>query len=257
MKSNKKVRSFLKNYCNYENLKNLIITFDIDWAPDFMIEDLLDLTQEVNLTLFNTHKSKLIEQIDKKKITIGVHPNLQLKSSQGANLIQVKNFVKKIGDIKFLRFHVLGHSYPDLKLFAKHGAQIDTSILLMNQPYLYPNFHNDINLVRVPYIWEDGMVLNFGKNIKKSLNLYIPGIKIINFHPIDIYLNTSNINHRSKFKNSFSSVLKASKKDCEKFINKRNYGIRNFLIDILKIIKIKKLKTTNFKELNHSFRKCL
>lgn len=62
MKSSKKIKSFLKNYCNYESLKNLIISSDIDWAPDFMIEDFLNLTQKINLTLFNTHKSKLLEQ---------------------------------------------------------------------------------------------------------------------------------------------------------------------------------------------------
>jgi hypothetical protein len=207
-----------------------------------MIEDLLNLTEKINITIINTHKSNILKTIDKNRVTLGIHPNLQKNSSQGNNNLRVKNFVKNIGDMKYLRFHLLGHSYRDLSFFAKKGAKIDSSTLLINQSYLSPVYHPDIDLVRVPYIWE-------------SLDLKSPGLKILDFHPIDIYLNTSNINQRNKFKKSFSSVLNASKQEAEKFINKKNYGIRNFLIDILKLIKTKNIKTSNFDELNYEFRK--
>jgi hypothetical protein len=251
----RKNKLFLNNFCNFKKLNNLIISFDIDWAPEFMIEDLLNLTEKINITIFNTHKSNILKTIDKNKVTLGIHPNLQKNSSQGNNNLRVKNFVKNVGNMKYLRFHLLGHSYRDLSFFANKGAKIDSSTLLINQSYLSPVYHPDIDLVRVPYIWEDGMTLNFKTNIKKSLDLKSPGLKILDFHPIDIYLNTSNINQRNKFKKSFSSVLNASKQEADKFINKKNYGIRNFLIDILKLIKTKNIKTSNFDELNYEFRK--
>ena len=87
-------------------------------------------------------------------ISLGIHPNIQKNSSQGINALKVKNFVKKkIGNIEYLRFHLLGHSYRDLKFFANKGAKIDSSIMLINQNYLTPVYHPDIDLVRVPYIW--------------------------------------------------------------------------------------------------------
>ncbi len=251
----KKNKSFLNNFCNFNKLNNLMLSFDIDWAPEFMIEDLLDITDKVNLTIFNTHNSNILKTIDKKRISLGIHPNLQRNSSQGTDDFKVKNYVKKIGNMKYLRFHLLGHSYRDLKFFAKEGAKIDSSTLLINQNYLSPLYHPDIDLVRVPYVWEDGMTLNFKTNIRKSLDLYSPGLKILDFHPIDIYLNTSNIEQRNKFKKLYSSVLDVPKQEAEKFINKKNYGIRNFLIDILELIRVKKIKTSNFNELNYEFRK--
>ena len=43
----KKIQNkFLRDYCNFEKLSNLIITFDIDWAPEFMIEELLEITKK-------------------------------------------------------------------------------------------------------------------------------------------------------------------------------------------------------------------
>lgn len=251
----RKNKSFLNKFCNFNKLNNLILSFDIDWAPEFMIEDFLNITEKINITIFNTHKSKILTTIDKNRISLGIHPNLQKNSSQGNTNLKVENFVKKNGNMEYLRFHLLGHSYRDLKFFANKGSKIDSSVLLINQNYLSPLYHPDIDLVRVPYIWEDGMTLNFKTNIRKSLNLYSPGLKILDFHPIDIYLNTSSIEQRNNFKGSFSSVLDVTKSDTERFINKKNYGIRNFLIDILKLIKRKKIKTSNFNELNYEFRK--
>ena len=49
--------------------------------------------------------------------------------------------------------------------------------MLINQNYLTPVYHPDIDLVRVPYIWEDGMTLNFKTNIRNSLNLNSPDLK--------------------------------------------------------------------------------
>jgi hypothetical protein len=250
-----KNKIFLNKFCNFDKLNSIFLSFDIDWAPDYMIENLLKITKNHNLTIFNTHNSKILKFLNKKKITLGVHPNIQKNSSQGNNLNKVKNFIKKLGSVKYSRFHLLGHSYNDLRFFAKSGVKIDSSVLIYNQAYLTPTYHPDIDLVRVPYIWEDGMTHNFKINMKKSLDLNSPGIKILDFHPLDIYFNTWSISHRNEIKKYFPTLLRASQKDAEKFINKKKFGAQNFLLDILNFIKIKKLKTFNFEELNYEFRK--
>ena len=87
-----KNKLFLNKFCNFDTLNNLILSFDIDWAPEFMIEDLLNITHKINLTIFNTHKSKILKTIDKNRISLGIHPNIQKNSSQGINALKVKNF---------------------------------------------------------------------------------------------------------------------------------------------------------------------
>ena len=84
-----------------------------------------------------------------------------------------------------------------------------------------PTFWSPLDLVRVPYTWEDGFTLSSKINIKKSINLKDPGLKVLNFHPIDVYLNTCSIDQRNKFKNNFKSVLHSNKKSCEQFMNHR------------------------------------
>jgi len=255
MKKKLIINKFLKDYCNYDGLRSVTFTFDIDWAPEFMIEDLLNLTSSLNVTLFNTHSSKILKNISNENITIGVHPNTQNKSSHGKNLIEIKNSVKKFGNLKYCRFHVLGHSYPDLKYFSKNGTRVDSSILLVNQSHLKPSYHPDIDLTRLPYIWEDGMTLNFGGKIQDSFKINLPGMKILNFHPLDVYLNTSSIKQRNNFKNKYKSVLDAEKKDTIKYINKKNYGIRNFLQDLISYSKRKRVHFASIEEVDYEFRK--
>ena len=253
-KQNQINKQFLNSFCNYNKLNNIILSFDIDWAPEFMIEDLLNLTSKLNPTFFNTHKSKILKNINEKNITQGIHPNLQNNSSHGHTINNIYKTVKNFGNKKYLRFHVLGHSYPDLKFFAKRGTEIDSSIILINQPYITPNYHPDIDLVKVPYVWEDGMILNFKFNIKNSLNLNLPGLKILDFHPLDLYLNTPSIEKRNNFKKKFKSNFFSTKKESEKYINKKKYGIRDFFIETISYLKRKRINFSNFKELNYEFR---
>ena len=108
-----------------------------------------------------------------KEISTQVFVGLSVENtSQFQKMLSSNKFlltVKNFGNKKYLRFHVLGHSYPDLKFFAKRGTEIDSSIILINQPYITPNYHPDIDLVKAPYVWEDGMILNF-KFIQSQLN---------------------------------------------------------------------------------------
>ena len=257
MNTKKVNKRFLKNYCNFEKLNNLIITFDIDWAPEFMIEEILEITKNLNITIFNTHPSKLLKNLKSNRVCVGIHPNIQKGSSQGKDLNIIKNYLKNVGDFKYLRFHLLGHSSRDLEFFTQKGTKIDSSYYLPNQPFLIPTFWSSFDLVRVPYTWEDGFTLSSKKKIEKSINLKDPGLKVLNFHPIDIYLNTYSIDQRNKFKNNFKSVLHSDKKSCEQFMNHKKFGVRDFLINTINIIKNKKIKTTNFNELNYQFRRNL
>ena len=39
----KKFSKFLNEYANLNGLKTIALTFDIDWAPDYMIQNVIDI----------------------------------------------------------------------------------------------------------------------------------------------------------------------------------------------------------------------
>ena len=53
------------------------LTFDIDWAPDFLISQIIDKLNKKNIkaTFFITHQSDIIKDIAENGHTIGLHPN--------------------------------------------------------------------------------------------------------------------------------------------------------------------------------------
>ena len=55
-----------------------------------MIEELLEITKKLNITIFNTHSSKLLKNLNDPRVTIGIHPNLQKEVLKEKILIQLK-----------------------------------------------------------------------------------------------------------------------------------------------------------------------
>ena len=63
-------------------------TVDIDWVPEEVIQDTLDLFNEYDTpcTLFATHKSEALLGCDTDKFEIGLHPNFNpLVQGRGGN----------------------------------------------------------------------------------------------------------------------------------------------------------------------------
>ena len=56
------------NYDNRNGLEYVGLTMDVDWAPDFVLEKIFDEIRERKLkcTVFATHESEVIKNIDRK-----------------------------------------------------------------------------------------------------------------------------------------------------------------------------------------------
>ena len=74
-------------------MNSICLTFDIDWAPDEVIENTLELLTEYNLnaTIFATHKTDILNNLP-ENIEIGIHPNF-------SNIIKAEDEIKKLKDI--------------------------------------------------------------------------------------------------------------------------------------------------------------
>ena len=54
------------------------ITLDIDWAPDFVLESVIEMVTKANVyaTWFITHNTPLLETLAQNpKFELGIHPN--------------------------------------------------------------------------------------------------------------------------------------------------------------------------------------
>jgi len=171
-------------------LNEFVLTFDVDWAPDFIIDEVVDFLVEkgVKATWFITHDSPSIRKLlDHNEIfELGLHPNFLPNSSQGSNVKEVMNNLKKIiPESKIIRTHALFQStYLFRNLVKDFNIKIDSSLLLPNTSNLEPHkiYFDDQNneLVRVPFFWEDDIEMY---NPQKSLSLeneryHVNGLKI-------------------------------------------------------------------------------
>jgi hypothetical protein len=208
-----RTREFLDEWANWSGLKRLHITFDVDWAPDYMLRHLLELLDkepEICCTFFATHNTELLHRVARqRRHEVGWHPNLSPGSSQGSGTEEVlASLARWYPDAVGCRFHVLGFSYRDLMMLAPVGLLYDVSRLSYNTSHLQPAFHRDLDLTLFPYCWEDGICENAGDEVSlASIKLASPGLKILNFHPMNVYINGPNAEARLRFMSEVGPLL--------------------------------------------------
>ena len=195
---------FARRYANWKGNGSVCLTFDVDFAPDYMLANVLDLLDRfgARATFLATHDSELLKQVAQEgKHEVGLHPNLMPGSTQGANLTEILDSLKRafpeaVGN----RFHLLAHSYRDLTALGRRSFRYDVSSLRFNCPYVMPAWHPDLGMVLFTYTWEDGICENAGLPMRvSSVDLDSPGMKIINFHPMNVYVNGEDASARLTF----------------------------------------------------------
>jgi hypothetical protein len=232
-----------------------IITLDCDWAPDFILENVAKILQKYNVksTWFITNDSPIIEQIKKSNLfELGIHPNFNINSTQGKNPDDVlNNLTSLIPNATSIRTHSLFQSSNILEKFQNYGLKNDSSIFLPNTPEIIPHYLKYFNLMRFPYYWEDDhqMLINSSNWSINDFDSTFNGLKIFNFHPIHIYLNSMDYRKYESLKNKYNlqSITEENIKD---FIEYDSIGSGTFFSDLIKSISSEKTLTLNeFSEL--------
>ncbi len=221
-----------------------LFTCDIDWAPEDVIADTIEIFNRFNVkcTFFCTHKSQLLDSIkENKNFELAIHPNYNkiLMNGEG-NQSQV---LKEILDIypmaKGVRSHSLTHnSYLHIE-YKKLGLIYESNIFL---PYwdnikIY-NTWND--LIIIPFNFEDDIHFLSKKNFNEvNLNLFGNKLNVFDFHPIHIFLNTDCTKTYENAKENYHNAG-----ELIKLRNSNVFGTRDFLIKLLK---------NHYKHFNSSF----
>ena len=171
--------------------QSVCLSFDLDWAPDFMIDDLRGLLSDagVPFTAFCTHRSPAVERLTGlARCEVAVHPNLLGAADEDGVLRQLLGLFP---DVQGIRNHALYYHSRLLPLMLRNGLRYFSNDLMFLEPSLRP-FYDWSGMLRLPIYWEDDVhCVFFDEQFDcDCLHLGRAGMKVFNFHPVHIYLNT-------------------------------------------------------------------
>jgi hypothetical protein len=215
-----------------------IITFDVDWAPDFAIELVANelSKRKIKSTWFVTHASPAIEKLKMNELVeLGIHPNFLPNSTHGNTTNEIiKKMLEIVPNAKCIRTHGLYNStYLYREIARNETLEIDSSILMPEIPDLKPHtIHYEefgSPLSRVPIFWEDDIEMyNPHKKWQfKNKKYHVNGMKIFNFHPLHVFLNSNNMKIWKLLK-EISNLDKIEFNIANQHINKNSIGVKNF-----------------------------
>ena len=190
------------NQGSCSSLNEFAITFDIDWAPDWSVLQTaaILIKKKIKATWFVTHDSPALHYLREHNdlFELGLHPNFQKDSTHGKRPREVMdNMMTIVPEAKSVRTHGLVQSSSLLKMMAEeYGIEYEVSILLRETPNISPHrlyTSKNGSLVRIPFFWEDDYEMMSPVPFFSFIpsNYKMPGLKIFNYHPIHISLNTS------------------------------------------------------------------
>lgn len=232
-----------------KEINEYIITLDIDWAPEEVIDmvarQLID--SSVKATWFITHDSPSIRNLFKYPtlFEIGLHPNFMPGSTHGKSPEEVMDHIKSIYPAaESVRTHGLFQSSSLLKLMRdNYGIKYDSSIFLPYTANISPHamyYSGSEALIRLPYFWADYTETNMkSKDFSFSNPKYhLDGMKIFNFHPIHIALNSSTLSNYNKLK-AEQKIETSGRAIIERYRNKEDKGTASVFRDLIDVLKKK------------------
>tara|TARA_B110000046_G_scaffold185692_1_gene228629 strand:- start:10578 stop:11285 length:708 start_codon:yes stop_codon:yes gene_type:complete len=190
-----------------------ILSLDIDWASDKILNYTLDMIEEkgCKACFFVTHQTKVLERIKENPlIELGIHPNFNplldgVKDSKTAAQI-IDDLLEIVPNAQILRSHSMTTSGKWVGLYKQKGITHLSNYLQYGVEPIVP-FMQINGLVEVPvyfaddgfaYINESKEIVNITKNLLFSTN--VEGIKVFNFHPVHLYIDTENISDYYSYK---------------------------------------------------------
>lgn len=168
---------------------DVVLSMDLDWAPEEAIAHALALVDEYELpvTLFCTHPSSVVGNRG-PRTELGWHPNFLGDKDEKTALDELEGWYPgAVGE----RSHVLyWHSRLATSL-GNRGIEYTSNQLQFLEGNLRA-FRTFTGLVELPIFWEDDVhLLALGPDLHLGqLGLERPGLKVLDFHPIHLYLNT-------------------------------------------------------------------
>ncbi len=228
------------------------ITLDIDWVSDEVIKYVVDLLDEyqIKATLFATHESAFLKSllIKDKKYEIGVHPNFTSSNDWNEIIRDLKNIYP---DAIGVRSHGLTQSSIIHGLFIENNLKYEVNTYIPLREGLYP-YRRPVGqgkeMICIPFYWEDDChFFNYSSFDLSQLRLDKKGLKIYNFHPIHIFMNTKSNEHYESYKQFYHQL--------EVLMDSRwkGKGIGTLFVELLQYLNKNRIPTYTCKEIYEEY----
>lgn len=234
------------------------ITFDIDWAPDFMIRECMDICAEggVRASFYATHPTPILAEIDADpRFELGIHPNFLPGSSHGKTYDEVMSYCMALAPrATSMRTHSL---YQDSRMFAHitHAfpqIKVDASLFLMGHPNLQRvdlHLGEGKSIHRLPFYWEDDSFAEMPQSDWAKAPVTTTGLNIFAFHPVHVALNTSRMTTYETMRAKRPSIQSWTQEFTAEYVNQAK-GARTFLRDL--IARVPKAEFMTITEMGHA-----
>ena len=176
------------------------LTLDVDWAPDEVIVECVAALDHAGTraTFFATHDSELLRDLAEAGVhEVGVHPNFDAGPDGGLPEL-LRLYPRAVGG----RSHRLHVSSEVLQVYRAHGLRYESNIYLPWHPQLRP-VARFADLISIPFYWSDDKHLELGRPLELgAVGLDTVGLKVLNFHPVHVFLNTETPDHYARLKHA-------------------------------------------------------
>jgi hypothetical protein len=221
----------------------VFLTFDLDWAHDDILKDTVALISEARVaaTWFVTHATPVLDDI--KALPgqeLGIHPNFN-PLLEGPNTLRsnskgiLKNLLEIVPEAQSIRSHSMTQSSQLLNLFQSGGLTHEVNHFIPHhtgitlKPWILWN-----HLVKVPYFWEDDVhvlyeTIDISQKTPVEIALAGDGLKVFDFHPIHIFLNTESLDRYERTRSMHQNPKELIKH------RYKGLGTRTHLIALLKL----------------------
>jgi len=220
----------------------IAISMDMDWAPDAVIADSLELLEKFNLraTLFMTHRTSLVENTAHE---LGIHPYFKTLDL-GRHL---RERLEEFPQAKGTRSHTLFDTYQLQPLYEQLGLEYQSNVLMYRQPNIQ-SYQIGRMMTELPIYFMDNISILIDGNpplfqqIEERLSR--PGLKIFDFHPVHVVLNMECLEHYEKAKVHYHDA-----KELLGYRNTKKHGTRDFFIELLTYLNACQIQTHTLGEL--------
>lgn len=242
--------------------RTLCFTVDVEWATDEVLADLRGLFDQhgVRATFFVTHAGVMTPGHER-----GLHPNFRRSgeiyrrlretydeaslSDDEINTHIVEATFNFAPEARGLRTHSLYYDSTLLPIYKRLGLEYDCSYQMPLVPALRP-FWKQHEILEIPTFYADHFdIMTFATGFDvKALRLDRPGLKVLDFHPNIIFLNSSD--------NDRYMATKGFYHDPERLLaaRERRKGARTLLLDLLETVAARRLPTATVGEINAAWR---
>lgn len=181
-------------------LGKVLVTIDLDWCNDVVLEDTLELLETVGVkaTWFVTHETRMIERLRSSGHELGIHPNFNplmdgsSVDARGAGDILAR-CLDVVPEARAVRSHSLAQSERLLDVFSDLGLDyVCNTFFPLSASIQVKPFRMWDDLVIIPHVWQDNVSLRLGEPPPSAVIPY-QGMLVLDFHPIHIFLNSESL----------------------------------------------------------------